>query len=331
MLSRSRAGRAGTGGGRRREGGRPDGLRRRVGRHPGGSERRPPRRPPRRQRGSTSPRGGPSPDEPDDIEEALRELSAAADLVVTTGGTGFAPRDVTPEATARVVDRATPGLDEHMRAVSIAASPHGMLSRGSKRHRGLRADRQLPRQPAGLRRALRRRRARARPRPPAPARPPDGALTATPVYARRLRLARQARAHRLRPALRLRRGGSRRGRGARRPALAWITVAMVGARSLAMALNRLIDAGIDARNPRTARRELPAGLLTPVAGGGVRRRVARRLPGRRLAAPADHARPVADPGRRVRHLPVPEAVHAGCAIRSWERSTGSHRWAAGSR
>jgi len=42
----------------------------------------------------------------------------------------------------------------------------------------------------------------------------------------------------------------------------WITVAMVGARSLAMALNRLIDAGIDARNPRTARRELPSGLLT---------------------------------------------------------------------
>jgi molybdopterin adenylyltransferase len=70
------------------------------------------------------------PDEADAIEEALRELSAAADLVLTTGGTGFAPRDVTPEATARVVERATPGLDEHMRAVSIAASPHGMLSRG---------------------------------------------------------------------------------------------------------------------------------------------------------------------------------------------------------
>jgi 4-hydroxybenzoate polyprenyltransferase len=45
--------------------------------------------------------------------------------------------------------------------------------------------------------------------------------------------------------------------------LLWITVAMVGARSLAMGLNRLIDAGLDARNPRTARRELPAGLLTP--------------------------------------------------------------------
>ncbi len=46
--------------------------------------------------------------------------------------------------------------------------------------------------------------------------------------------------------------------------LVWLTVAMVGARSLAMALNRLIDAGIDARNPRTAGRELPAGLLTPL-------------------------------------------------------------------
>jgi 4-hydroxybenzoate polyprenyltransferase len=45
--------------------------------------------------------------------------------------------------------------------------------------------------------------------------------------------------------------------------LLWITVAMVGARSLAMGLNRLIDAGLDARNPRTSRRELPAGLLSP--------------------------------------------------------------------
>jgi 4-hydroxybenzoate polyprenyltransferase len=45
--------------------------------------------------------------------------------------------------------------------------------------------------------------------------------------------------------------------------LVWITVAMVGARSLAMGLNRLIDAGIDARNPRTAGREIPSGLLRP--------------------------------------------------------------------
>jgi 4-hydroxybenzoate polyprenyltransferase len=47
--------------------------------------------------------------------------------------------------------------------------------------------------------------------------------------------------------------------------LVWVTVAMVGARSLAMGLNRLIDAGLDARNPRTASRELPSGLLSPAA------------------------------------------------------------------
>ena len=47
--------------------------------------------------------------------------------------------------------------------------------------------------------------------------------------------------------------------------LLWVSVAMVGARSLAMALNRLIDAGIDARNPRTAGRELPSGALTAAA------------------------------------------------------------------
>jgi 4-hydroxybenzoate polyprenyltransferase len=47
--------------------------------------------------------------------------------------------------------------------------------------------------------------------------------------------------------------------------LVWVTVAMVGARSLAMGLNRLIDAGLDARNPRTSGRELPAGLLSPAA------------------------------------------------------------------
>jgi molybdopterin adenylyltransferase len=69
-------------------------------------------------------------DEHSDIAAALRDLAAGADLVLSTGGTGFAPRDVTPEATAEVVDRPTPGLDEHMRSVSIAVSPHGMLSRG---------------------------------------------------------------------------------------------------------------------------------------------------------------------------------------------------------
>ena len=65
-----------------------------------------------------------------DIADALRHLAGVADLVLTTGGTGFAPRDVTPEATEGVIERPTPGLDEHMRAVSTAISPHGMLSRG---------------------------------------------------------------------------------------------------------------------------------------------------------------------------------------------------------
>ncbi|HEY8859444.1 MAG TPA: MogA/MoaB family molybdenum cofactor biosynthesis protein [Gaiellales bacterium] len=75
-------------------------------------------------------------DERAEIAAALRDLAAAADLVMSTGGTGFAPRDVTPEATAEVIERPTPGLDEHMRAVSIAVSPHGMLSRGRSGIRG---------------------------------------------------------------------------------------------------------------------------------------------------------------------------------------------------
>lgn len=75
-------------------------------------------------------------DEQDEIAAALRRLTGIADLVLTTGGTGFAPRDVTPEATEGVVDRPTPGLDEHMRAVSTAISPHGMLSRGRSGIRG---------------------------------------------------------------------------------------------------------------------------------------------------------------------------------------------------
>jgi molybdopterin adenylyltransferase len=76
------------------------------------------------------------PDERDEIAAALRRLTGLADLVLTTGGTGFAPRDVTPEATEDVVDRPAPGLDEHMRAVSTAISPHGMLSRGRSGIRG---------------------------------------------------------------------------------------------------------------------------------------------------------------------------------------------------
>ena len=95
--------------------------------------------------------------------------------------------------------------------------------------------------------------------------------------------------------------------------LVWITVAMVGARSLAMALNRLIDAEIDARNPRTAGREIPAGKLSRAAGRRLLPGLARDLPRRRLAARPDLPVAVADPGDRVRRLPVPEAGHVGRA------------------
>jgi molybdopterin adenylyltransferase len=70
------------------------------------------------------------PDDHGRIADALWGLTELADLVLTTGGTGFAPRDVTPEATAEVVERVTPGLDEAMREVSRRASAHGLLSRG---------------------------------------------------------------------------------------------------------------------------------------------------------------------------------------------------------
>jgi molybdopterin adenylyltransferase len=70
------------------------------------------------------------PDEADEIAEAIRELADDARLVLTTGGTGIAPRDVTPEATAAAVDRLAPGIAEALRADSIAKTPHGLLSRG---------------------------------------------------------------------------------------------------------------------------------------------------------------------------------------------------------
>jgi molybdopterin adenylyltransferase len=70
------------------------------------------------------------PDERDRIAAALGELAAEARLVLTTGGTGLAPRDVTPEATCDVLDREAPGIAQALRADSIAKTPHGLLSRG---------------------------------------------------------------------------------------------------------------------------------------------------------------------------------------------------------
>lgn len=70
-----------------------------------------------------------------DEESAIREIltswadSGEMDVILTTGGTGFAPRDVTPEATRAVIEREAPGLAEAMRAASLKVTPHAMLSR----------------------------------------------------------------------------------------------------------------------------------------------------------------------------------------------------------
>jgi molybdenum cofactor synthesis domain-containing protein len=69
-------------------------------------------------------------DEQPEIAGALRELAAAARLVLTTGGTGVSPRDHTPEATLSVVARVVPGIAEAVRADAIAQTPHGLLGRG---------------------------------------------------------------------------------------------------------------------------------------------------------------------------------------------------------
>ena len=78
------------------------------------------------------------PDEPDMIKEQLvkcaDELEIA--LVLTTGGTGFSPRDITPEATMEVVERLTPGIPEAMRAESMKITPKGCLSRSAAGIRG---------------------------------------------------------------------------------------------------------------------------------------------------------------------------------------------------
>jgi len=71
------------------------------------------------------------PDEQAEIAAAIRALAHDAELVLTTGGTGLAARDVTPEATQGVLEREAPGIPEALRADSIAKTPHGLLSRGT--------------------------------------------------------------------------------------------------------------------------------------------------------------------------------------------------------
>jgi len=91
------------------------------------------------------------PDDRDAIADAIVELAEEVALVLTTGGTGLGPRDVTPEATAEVLERAAPGIAEALRADSLAKTPHALLSRGVAGVRGQTLVVNLPGSPGGCR------------------------------------------------------------------------------------------------------------------------------------------------------------------------------------
>ena len=91
------------------------------------------------------------PDDKHTISDALDELVRGAALVLTTGGTGLGPRDVTPEATRDVIEREAPGIAEALRADSIAKTPHGLLSRGVAGVHGSTLIVNLPGSPGGAR------------------------------------------------------------------------------------------------------------------------------------------------------------------------------------
>lgn len=91
------------------------------------------------------------PDDRETIADAIVELAEEAALVLTTGGTGLGPRDVTPEATSEVLERPAPGIAEAIRADSIAKTPHGLLSRGVAGVRDQTLVVNLPGSPGGCR------------------------------------------------------------------------------------------------------------------------------------------------------------------------------------
>lgn len=94
------------------------------------------------------------PDEQDQIETALIELAEIADLVLSTGGTGLAPRDVTPEATLAVIDRLVPGLPEAMRSQTSRVTPLAYVSRAVAGLRGSTLIVNMPGSPKGCRECL---------------------------------------------------------------------------------------------------------------------------------------------------------------------------------
>jgi len=96
---------------------------------------------------------------PDDVERIAEKLvdmadNSRLDIVFTTGGTGLAPRDVTPEATLGVIDRAVPGIAEQMRAAGMQKTPHAMLSRAAAGVRGRTLIVNLPGSPRAVREGL---------------------------------------------------------------------------------------------------------------------------------------------------------------------------------
>ncbi len=96
------------------------------------------------------------PDERELIESTLCEWSddRHLNLILTTGGTGLAPRDVTPEATKAIIDREAPGIAEAMRAASLHHTPFGMLSRGIAGTRGRTLIINLPGSPKAVKECL---------------------------------------------------------------------------------------------------------------------------------------------------------------------------------
>jgi molybdopterin adenylyltransferase len=94
------------------------------------------------------------PDERDVIERELIRLCGLAQLVVTTGGTGIAARDVTPEATLAVCDRTVPGIAERMRAVGALKTPNAVLSRAVCGIRGATLVLNLPGSPSAATESL---------------------------------------------------------------------------------------------------------------------------------------------------------------------------------
>lgn len=89
------------------------------------------------------------PDGRTEVAEAITAACEGSDLVVTNGGTGLHPRDLTPEATRDVLDREAPGLGEVMRAASLAVTPTAALSRGMAGSRGRTLVVNLPGSPKG--------------------------------------------------------------------------------------------------------------------------------------------------------------------------------------